>query len=239
MESGHGGMPGKEFATLALNWFIFANFADMLHSSTRFTWLRMLVRPQAVLASHFGGTVPGFTVLPGMLGGILLVQCWADLLNLGSRFEIGQVLATSLVAGPLLGLLLVNLQAWGGHVAGQFLAPLTPSEGLFKRLRSGKPGGLRLMLATFNTGGIWVALALVMLVELLLDDARHFFPGEGLLLFSILKALLIASYLGLNTWLYRLAYPQGKTWLLVAVLMWVFTIVLGAGFVWLIGLPLT
>ena len=211
----------------------------MLRSSTRFTWLRMLVRPQAVLASHFGGTAPGFTVLPGMLGGILLVQCWADLLNLGSRFAVGQVLSTSLVAGPLLGLLLVSLQAWGGHAAGQLLAPSTPAEGLFKRLRSGKPGGLRLMLASFNTGGIWVALGLVMLLELQFDDARHFFPGEGMLLFSILKALLIACYLCLNTWLYRFAYPQGRTWLLIAFTMWAFTIVLGAGFVWLIGLPLT
>ena len=95
------------------------------------------------------------------------------------------------------------------------------------------------MLASFNTGGIWVALGLVMLLELQFDDARHFFPGEGMWLFSILKALLIASYLGLNTWLCRFAYPQGRTWLLIALTMWAFTTVLGAGFVWLIGLPLT
>jgi hypothetical protein len=222
-----------------VNWFIFANFTAMLRSSTRFTWLRMLLHPQAVMASQFGGAAPGFTVLPGLLGGILLVQCWADLRNMGSHFAEGQILATALVAGPLLGLLLVAFQSLAGHVSGQLFARERNGESLAQVLRRGTPGVLRLMQATFNTGGIWVVLGVVMLVELLVDDARHFFPGEGMPLFAILKGLLVLGYLCLNTWLYRFAYPQGKTWLLAALLMWVGTLLLGAACIWLIGLPLS
>lgn len=189
------------------------------------------------MAGHFNGPTPRFTVLPSLLGGILLLQCWADLANLGSRYAEGQILATSLVMGPPLGILLVLLQALGGHVWGQLLLG-DSSIRLASRLRTGKPGWARLFVAVLNTGGIWVLLGLVMLAELMLDNARHFFPGEGSVLFGVLKALLVLAYFALNGWLLSFAYPARPRWLLAALLTLVTAVLLGLGLAALVGLPL-
>jgi hypothetical protein len=173
-----------------------------------------------------------------MLGGVLLVQCWADLQNLGARYVEGQLLAMSLIAGPVLGLLLVAFQSGYAHLWGQLLTPDAPATRLSTRLRQGRPGWGRLFVAVLNTGGVWLVLALLMFVELMVDEARQFFPGGGHTYFLVLKGLIFFIYLGLNARLMRYAYP-GTRWLAVGVLAIGFALATVILLAWLAGIPLT
>lgn len=228
----------KTQRSLPVNCIDFANFTAMLRSTTRYPWLRMLRHPGSVMAAQFHGPRPGFIVLPAMLGGILLVQCWADLLNLGSRYVEGQLLATSLIAGPVLGMLLVAFQSGYAHLWGQLLAPDKPAARLGTRLRQGLPGWGRLFIAINNTGGVWLVLALLMLAELMMDEARQFFPGGGHAYFLLLKGLIFFIYLGLNVRLMRYAYP-GPRWLAVGLLSVSCAFASVFLLAWLAGIPLT
>lgn len=53
------------------------------------------------------GAAPGISWLVVFLSGILLMQSWADLVNLGDRYPVGAILSGSLILGPLAGLILV------------------------------------------------------------------------------------------------------------------------------------
>lgn len=228
----------KTHSPLPVNCIDFANFTAMLRSTTRYPWLRMLRHPGQVMAAQFNGPRPGFIVLPAMLGGVLLVQCWADLLNLGVRYVEGQLLAMSLIAGPILGMLLVTFQSGFAHLWGQLFASDQPAARLGTRLRQGQPGWGRLFVATNNTAGVWLVLALLMLLEMMMDEARQFFPGGGHAYFLVLKGLIFFAYLGLNVRLMRYAYP-GPRWLPVGLLAITSAFATVFLLAWLAGIPLT
>jgi hypothetical protein len=205
----------------------------------RFAWLRMLLRPTQAINELLHSTAPKISVLPSLLGGILLVQWWADLANLGGRFAEGQILAASLIAGPPLGLLLAILSASSVLLFGRLLVHADRAVGFAQRLRNGGPSWGRLIVIGFRIGGLWPVLGLVMLIELVLGDARQFFPNEGSNLVLILKTLLVLGYFCLQAVAIRCAFPQlGTRWILAALAAICGTCLILVAAAFLLGLPL-
>lgn len=78
------------------------------------------------------------------LGGILLIQFWADIMNLGDNHPIGKIMSVSLLLGPILGLLLILAATFWLMLLGNWMD--TSSSFTFRKPWINPPIPLRWLL---------------------------------------------------------------------------------------------
>lgn len=204
----------------------------------RYDWFRLMRHPFQGMAGQYAGYTPRFTIIPMLLGGILLIQLWADLFNLATKYAPGQIMALSLIVGPILGTLLAMTLTTTKTAFGRIF--LLPAAGrtLPRRLQTGGHTWSRNLVVHFNCAGPFIPLALIALVEFWIDNGAQFFPAQGHTIFLVLKLTCFAYYLLLWFSAFKAAYrAQGPWFALASSLALLSGIAIATFLTWFFGLP--